>query len=103
MNLLLQALDETGQTAFDLHESLRPPFFHGGEAQEVELGAALLGVSAPVIIGHGRSDAKAMASGMKMAARSARSHLAERLTDDIAAAADHLASALEATAGDGGR
>jgi glycerol-3-phosphate acyltransferase PlsX len=49
-------------------------------------GAPLLGVRGPVFIGHGRSNAKAIANGIRAAAEAAQGDLVGKLRADLAAA-----------------
>ena len=50
-------------------------------------GAPLLGVNGVAIVGHGRSTAKAIRSGIAMAHRFASAQLIQRIESGIAAAA----------------
>jgi glycerol-3-phosphate acyltransferase PlsX len=49
-------------------------------------GAPLLGVDGVCIIGHGSSNARAIASGITVAARAARGELPTRIAEGIASA-----------------
>ena len=48
-------------------------------------GAPLLGVNGVVVIGHGRSDAKAIRSMIRMAEKSAQQNLVGAIRDELAA------------------
>ncbi len=50
-------------------------------------GAPLLGVDGVVLIGHGRSDARAIKNGVRVAARLAQAKLARRIADAVTALA----------------
>jgi phosphate acyltransferase len=47
-------------------------------------GAPLLGVNGVVVIGHGRSSAKAVMNAVRVAARSAREHIDQKIREELA-------------------
>jgi len=84
----------TGNVALKISEGL-VELFEGRLSPELSVmtdyseygGAPLLGVNGVAIVGHGRSSAKAIRSGVAMAHRFASARLIERIEGDIASSA----------------
>ena len=76
--LVLPALPESGRQAVEAfgHFRARVDYSEYG-------GAPLLGVGKPVVVGHGRSSAKAVTNAILMAARFAREGLVPRVEQEL--------------------